>query len=163
VVRCSATGTSVGCGPQQEQAVVNGLVNGYVAYQNQGFPPPALRFYYPSLDINGLFNITPELSGYTETFIASAADPICAMRGIVWGFDSAANATITICLPTSGLTADVLSSVARHELFHAVQYAYPKVAQGPWNDWVLEGTAAAAVSSDTEMHRASLPIDYELR
>jgi hypothetical protein len=49
-------------------------------------------------------------------------------------------------------------------LFHAVQFAYPKVNQGPWDDWVMEGTATAAVSSDTEMHRAALPgLNYQLR
>jgi hypothetical protein len=68
-------------------------------------------------------------------------------------------------LPTSEtLTADALSGAARHELFHAVQFAYPKVYLGPWNDWVTEGTAEAAVSSDTEMHRTSIQgFDRELR
>ena len=163
-VRCSAMSTSVGCGPEQEQAVFEGLVNGYVAYQDQGFPPPALLFHYLYLDSNGFFfGRSVDLSGYTETLIRSAADSTCAKEGSVYGFYNPLHRTVTICLPTSGIPkADVLSSVARHELFHAVQYAYPKVGQGR-NDWVTEGTAAAAVASDTEMHRTSLPVDYELR
>jgi hypothetical protein len=166
VVRCSEEGRSAGCGADQVQAVVDGLAEGYVVYQHQGFPPPALVFHYLFLDSNGLFGVSVDASGYTETLIRSGTESICAKRGAnVRGFYSPIDENITICLPISGtMTADALRGDARHELFHAVQFAYPKVDLGPWDDWVVEGTAEAAVSSDTEMHRTSIQgFDRELR
>jgi hypothetical protein len=46
----------------------------------------------------------------------------------------------------------------RHLLFHAVQFNYPIVRHAPagiqlWDQWVIEGTADAAVGSDAVMRR----------
>ena len=50
-----------------------------------------------------------------------------------------------------------MNAYAHHELFHAVQHSYAGSFRLTSYDWVSEGTADAAVASDTEMHRT--PID----
>jgi hypothetical protein len=51
VVHCSAMAAN--CGPQQEQAVFDGLVQAYGVYQSQGFLPPALVSYDLYRDVDG--------------------------------------------------------------------------------------------------------------
>ena len=64
---------------------------------------------------------------------------------------------MTVCLPSSrNPPDDELLGAIRHELFHAVQWAYPKVIEGGRDDWIMEGTATAAMAFDTEMHRTSV-------
>ena len=48
--------------------------------------------------------------------------------------------------------------MVRHELFHAIQYAYPALSQADENDsaatrWMIEGTATAAEQSSATMRR----------
>src|SRR5262249_31920510 len=59
--------------------------------------------------------------------------------------------------PAGFPSPELLNAYAHHELFHAVQHSYTGSFSTTSYDWVSEGTADAAVASDTEMHRT--PID----
>jgi len=159
VVRCSAMAAN--CGPQQEQAVLDGLVQAYGVYQSQGFLPPALVSYDLYRDVDGSFKTAA--GRYTETLIRARTDPVCPKNDSVLAFYDSVEAMMTVCLPSSeNPPDDALRGGIRHELFHAVQWAYPKISQGSSDDWVVEGTATAAVAFDTEMHRTSV-FNYPLR
>jgi len=149
------------CGPQQEQAVLDGLVQAYGVYQSQGFLPPALVSYDLYRDADGSFKTAA--GRYTETLIRARTDPVCPKNDSVLAFYDPVEAMMTVCLPSSGNPPDdALRGAIRHELFHAVQWAYPKISQGNSDDWVVEGTATAAVAFDTEMHRTSV-FNYPLQ
>jgi hypothetical protein len=51
---------------------------------------------------------------------------------------------------------ELLNAYAHHELFHAVQHSYTNSFSTTRYDWVTEGTAEAAVVSNTEMHRTPI-------
>ncbi len=71
--------------------------------------------------------------------------------------------SLFVCIDQDGLYDDATGNpmgavaTARHELFHAVQLAYPEV-RDTWRGyelWVLEGTAVASENSSATMQRAS--------
>jgi hypothetical protein len=65
--------------------------------------------------------------------------------------------TITFCVDPAGFPSpELLNALAHHELFHAVQHSYTGSFRLTSYDWVSEGTADAAVASDTEMHRTTI-------
>jgi hypothetical protein len=171
VVRCFASNTTTGGCVLDEETVRNELLDAYVIYQRQKFLPPALDNKQVDLNDDGVFKITEDLLVYKGIFIRSTADPECQKEGEdVAGFYNPTIANLTICVPNSGMTNDVLHAVVRHELFHAIQYAYPNVKPSPdptvpksTDDWVLEGTAEAAIASDTEMHRSDHVWPRQLR
>ena len=112
-------------------------------------------------DVDGSFKTAA--GRYTETLIRARTDPVCPKNDSVLAFYDPVEAMMTVCLLSSGNPADdSLRGAIRHELFHAVQWAYPKIGQGSPDDWVVEGTATAAVAFDTEMHRTSV-FNYPLR
>ena len=64
--------------------------------------------------------------------------------------------SINICLDAQNAPGNYEQRVVRHELFHAIQHAYPNVALD-WDDpdalWTIEGTATAAECSSATMQR----------
>ena len=72
--------------------------------------------------------------------------------------------SLFVCIDQDGLydaTGNPTGAVttARHELFHAIQLAYPKVRDSSrgLELWVIEGTAVASENSSATMQRASRP------
>lgn len=70
---------------------------------------------------------------------------------------------IEYCLHDAGNDPAAVRRLVRHELFHAIQYAYPAMARDSRKeqyDWVGEGTAAAAEESSATLARSP---DFEHR
>lgn len=128
-----------------------------------GFSPPAL------VHLAGAFlgaDLKPQLKDIyynatvgTAPCVDRASRPF---RGIYYW----TTMRLVICMDAQ-TTADDIRGTVRHELFHAIQAAYPKVAEDYLTPetykltiWTLEGTAAAAKRSSFLMLRSS---DYPLR
>lgn len=116
-------------------------------YQGQGFLPPRLQFAAPQVDGEG--NPLPyNFLHYAATFITKGP---CEFAGLY----RIATKTIDICLDDPSINANVIGAI-NHELFHAVQFAYPNVLAdrraGKNVGFVIEGTAStAARTTATEL------------
>ena len=83
--------------------------------------------------------------------------PPCELpSGPYAGFYAQETATLHVCL-NPGWNSDVIKATVRHELFHAIQSAYPRMFADMTGDdreradWMIEGTAAAAELSSSSM------------
>ncbi|MFL5270163.1 MAG: FG-GAP repeat protein [Stellaceae bacterium] len=145
------------CGLEQIQAVRDALITAYNKYKRHGFPTPALYNKEISLNDDGKFEISEDLLLFEGIYIRQR-DDACADYA---GFYTQARyeyiigaGTITFCVDPDGFPSpELLNTYAHHELFHAVQHSYTNSFSTTSYDWVTEGTAEAAVASDTEMHR----------
>ncbi len=156
LVQC--VGFASGCGATEEMKVREKLVQAYKKFESQGFPAPALDHVTDIwISTNGSFEITSSFS-YKQIYIRSSADPVCHEQGHhvrAYYNPNIADGIIVFCIdPAGGFpNDDELEDLANHELFHAIQYAYPDNYTGKLNEWVREGTATAAESSEQHMYR----------
>jgi FG-GAP repeat len=141
------------CGFVQEASVGEALRDAYLVYKGQGFLDPALSNTEASLGADELFHVVTHPTLYKDIFIRPSAVTECGSDA---GRYHVAAESISICVdPAVGIPSEGwLRTVVRHELFHAVQYAYPAVRAGARDDWVIEGTAEAATRSDVVMRRS---------
>jgi hypothetical protein len=134
------------------------LLDAYVKFSKHGFASLALDNKSASWSPTQAFSVYTSPFLYKQIYIRSSADPVCQEygQGILGLYDPAVSGgTITFCVdPVAGFPDDgSLTRTAYHELFHAAQYAFDRVREEGRDDWVLEGTAEAAINSDDDMHR----------
>jgi hypothetical protein len=179
------------CGDADEARVAALLQEAAIDLSAQGFRDPALANPVPNLgprvpggELEVVFRDAPL---YATIFItgtqgAGCVDPNDASRLYPAFYDPSLR-SITFCGDDmEQIPEDRLRQYVRHELFHAIQFAYPNVAPGqPRDHWVIEGTATMAMSSvggsvqrastymplrpaDTPLNRAIFPahtLDYQ--
>jgi hypothetical protein len=138
------------CGPTQQRAAQHALVQALILYRLQGFPDPYLVGFKPA----------PLLAAVMPfpAFFVTSSKPSCN-SGANLATYSALTGTIDFCVDPAGgpLSESQIRDYARHELFHAIQWAFPNVRNNPRNKWVIEGTASAAQAWDGGvMHRYPL-------
>jgi hypothetical protein len=135
------------CGPTQQRAAQHALVQALILYRLQGFPDPYLVGFKPE---PLLANLMP-----FPAFFVPNSKPSCDSGANLAAYISLTG-TIDFCVDPAGgpLSESQIRDYARHELFHAIQYAFPNVRNNPRNRWVIEGTASAAQAWDGGvMHR----------
>jgi hypothetical protein len=155
VTACAPPDFQVSCGISADHCVADEvateLTDAYLTYTGQNLPEPRL-------ERNGCT--------FTRIFVYPITHQACVNSGgrYVW-----ATSSLRLCIdPLAPLSPDQRRRTLRHELFHAVQHGFPAyhppvpaggpVPPGPEPDeWILEGTAEAAVDSDTSMHRVNDP------
>jgi hypothetical protein len=157
-VGCFGLGAQI-CGPRQQSDVSRALHEALVVFRQQGFPDPYVTRRNP-LDPFTAFEPYPAQ-------LVPSWSRACVTRsgGTAKAFYSTGTGTLYFCIdPVSGIypTAE-LRGYARHELFHAIQYAFPNVLNNAPSAWVMEGTAVAAMGWDGLMHRASGAGAWSLR
>src|SRR5262249_42543258 len=139
---------AVQCTDTDKQTIVGFLEEAYTEYKAANLPEPYL------VDFMGA-STTP----YRVFVVPTTTDPCDSSAQAVTLWETQ---TIEFCVaPGSGLPAsDELRLIARHELFHAVQFAYSTIrgdeatnTSSHFSDWILEGTAEAAAGSTTVMAR----------
>jgi hypothetical protein len=163
VVQCM--GMPVGqCFGVDKLRVEQVLVEAYEDYAAQHFLDPALQYAVPNLgqlaDDSGLMITFQHPNVYAGINIEPADAAYCIGNR---GYYNPETMNLSLC-GNPGLIPDAdLKFVLRHELFHAVQHAYPNVQLGTalTNKWVIEGTATAAAAWNGSMVRAHE--DYSLR
>jgi hypothetical protein len=140
------------CGPTQQRAAQHALVEALILYRLQGFPDPYLTGFKPA---PWLASIMP-----VPAFFVPSSSRGCAGRRAQY---SPTTGTIDFCVNPDGSPSSdggppsetEIRNSARHELFHAIQFAFPNVRNNPLNLWVIEGTASAAEAWDGGiMHRS---------
>jgi FG-GAP repeat len=141
-------------------------------YREQGFPEPYIEEfhmrYFLGMDEDGEWVRQPWIYGvpYKRVWIWPSSELRCHPGGSRYHHLTEA---LAICLPPGGSspTDEWWEYVVPHQLFHAIQFSYPNVrgslgaviasgwtdAEPPWDQWVLEGTADAAVESNAVMRR----------
>ena len=148
-VRCTGkvAPTHALCAKPLRDAIAAEFLNAYNDFVGLGFPSPALVAQLASFD--GLTGKPGVL--LTEHFRAIILHP--APCGDELGAYLPNVFLIRLCLdPTVGVTPKLIRTI-RHELFHAIQFAYPNIrSKGKFiGDWVIEGTASAAEVSSNSM------------
>jgi len=143
-VQCGLLIAPTICTPQARTTVELAMLEAYATFQQQAFPEPYLSDKYGSIGTRP----------YRVEIRDGSTNPSDLCYGGVTAAYDIARATIMFCVPPGGVPGwSTLRGSARHELFHAVQFAYPSVRNGARNHWVMEGTADAAVSWNGAMHR----------
>jgi hypothetical protein len=152
------------CREEDKAKIERLLVDAYRSYKREGFADPALQNAIPDLgpadseprpsfELSYMFvgiTIEPQDAGHcTRTVkgavVKSAGYYVPGLRNLVF------------CGDPRIRSEAALKFIARHELFHAVQFAYPNVAADPARAaWFIEGTATAAAAWDGTMNRANL-------
>jgi len=138
------------CGPTQQRAAQHALVEALILYRLQGFPDPYLTGFKPE---PLLATVMP-----FPAFFVPSSKPSCG-AGAGMAAYSSLTGTIDFCVDPAGgpLSEAEIRNSARHELFHAIQFAFPNVRNNPQSSWVIEGTASAAEAWDGGvMHRSPL-------
>jgi len=148
---CSGFGGSdIDCSQGIRSAVENELVDAYNTYSGLGFPDPILD----RLE-DGTYVV--ELRPYYESSDADNDSAMCELEQNPNAFNPSGvyillPTKLVICIPADGATESVLD-VTRHELFHAIQHAFIQVRFNNGEDWIIEGTAEAAINSSNTMTR----------
>ncbi len=145
------TCTGTPCNDAVKLLYTNELVAAYDNFVGfHGFNPPALVKGIPLFSGHSVPvpSITP-INSYIGVVIDDGTSPGCA--GNQGYYDPTAQ-KLFIC--TQGAITTTVRETIRHELFHAIQYAYPTIAQDPdWHqEWVMEGTAEMAGASVNAPH-----------
>ncbi len=131
------------------------LIQAYIDFTGLGFLEPNLNRRVARFLMGPL---QPSLALYTSFYDVNVLTGPCADAGVY----HPSTQDIDLCVVPSDGVDDVVIATIRHELFHAIQDAYPALEKSvDWDQgWVIEGTAAAAEHSLDTMVRAS---DYDLR
>jgi hypothetical protein len=158
IVQCKGL-DALQCRDEDKIAIEQLLVDAYRSFKLQGFRDPALVNAVPSLG-----PVTPDTTvtfTYPRVYGAITLES-CTDRdpGVLASYN-AATKTMVFCAPRLQ-SADSRQLAARHELFHAVQHAYPNVAivTEARDQWITEGTAMAAAAWNGRMNRME---QYSLR
>jgi hypothetical protein len=145
------------CRADDKLRIEQALVEAYEDYSAQHFLDPALQYAVPNLgqlaDDSGLMITFQHPSVYAGISIEPADTKRCAGNQAYY---HPRTMNLSFC-GAPGLIPDALLKYAmRHELFHAVQHAYPNVplVTASTNKWVIEGTATAAAAWNGSMVRA---------
>ena len=134
------------CGPTQEQDIESELLTALATYREAGFKDPRLR----SL-VLGAYDAPPSYGPHPIWILNNLSGFCIAAFGLTGGSGGvyvAAAEDIYLCMdPSAGVTS-WLRTVARHELFHAVQNAHSWHWSTPKaNKWVIEGMATAVMGN----------------
>jgi len=159
--RCVGFPSGGDCGSSEVDRVQAELLAADHSYRDLGFSVAGLFDYYALFESEeDVFHL--QRLPYKKAFIRSAAEPECHPEG---GRYHHIDDAITICLPAGGIPSNAwLRYVVRHQMFHAIQFGYGQVRSSlsqalsnttPWDPWLIEGTADAAVESDTVMRRTA--------
>ena len=138
------------CAPQLQDDVRDALVEALQIFELQRFPAPHL-VKVPVPASSGAIEAYP-------AYLTAGTDPACTSAE---GVRSAAffdqlTGSIHMCVYPAdpALAPDALRRLMRHELFHAIQFAFPLILDDPGAArWVIEGTADAAAGWDGSVMR----------
>jgi hypothetical protein len=142
-VRCLFWQQPGTCGRQDERDAADALAEAYRRFTQQGFPEPALNMQGP---------LASDQASHAFIVRPARRFSLGCDGNVEDGYYNRFTGNIVFC---GVLPPDRLSSVTRHEIFHAIQNAYPDVRRQTTDDWVIEGTASAAEAAtlDGVMHR----------
>ncbi len=149
--------TPAACSAINIGALKSALLTAYNDFSSKGFRDPALNRhiakFFPGSG-------KPALTLY-ESFYPVYIQP-APCNGAVGRFRPGTQ-SLFICIDGAAGVNDEVMRTVRHELFHAIQFAYPGLRadfhRGIIN-WVAEGTAAAAETSISGLHRSP---DFSVR
>lgn len=153
-----ATPSTAACDPGYYLLVGDELEQAHDEFVNtHGFNAPAL------VHLAGTFvgpDRQPQLNETYYGAVVSTAPCITPTGQAINGEYNWMTLRLLVCVDPLGST-DALRRAVRHELFHAIQAAYPRVADDfvqtevrPLTYWLLEGTATAAERSGFLMLRS---------
>lgn len=154
-VSCGSRDSHAVCTPDIMNDVEVELLRAYDDFTGLGFREPALNRHVAQFFMGPL---RPSLILYTEFYdvkvydVNSQSGPCTEYNGMF--YPSTQN--IAICVEVALGINDFTIQIIRHELFHAVQYAYQELrnAADMGQKWLKEGTATAAMRSNETMLRS---------
>lgn len=139
------------CSEANIAALKSQLFSAYTNFKTLGFREPALNRGVAAFTAGGEKPTLALLDRFYTVYIRPAP---CSDK--LGRFDPTTR-TLEICVGAgTGVDAQVIRTL-RHELFHAIQYAYPGLQADfarPIRNWVVEGTAAAAENSTGPLLRS---------
>lgn len=167
--------TGTACTDVVKQTYAAEVLAAYDNFVNfHGFRPPAMLKGIPLFGggVQPLPAITP-IDTYAGVVLDDGTNGLCAdtfnpdgslKEAGALGYYSPTDLTLYICeqtLPISGTMRETI----RHELFHAIQWAYPAFrSNSDWTQtWVREGTAEAAAASINAPHTTGFFGDRTIR
>jgi hypothetical protein len=151
------------CRADDKAGIEKLLFEAYKDYKRQGFLDPAL--------VNAVPNLGPVIPGtdvavtfdypatYGDINIEPKTTPDCIDA---LAYYAPATKSLVFCGDPRLNSAAQLKYLARHELFHAVQYAYPQVGSHH-EPWVIEGTATTAAAWNGSAMNRTDELFYTLR
>ncbi|MBW6455441.1 MAG: hypothetical protein K0A98_06100, partial [Trueperaceae bacterium] len=161
------------CGDDDEADLEAVLATAYHDFVGLGFPEPYLRRDVEAagtaLDLDAgtvdvaLGPFVAELRPFRDVASGGSRWPCGTADGITnLGGYATGSQSFFVCIGPNGVldaTGHPTGAVdtARHEYFHATQYAYPGVRSRSTDLWVIEGTAVASERSLATMARANRP------
>jgi hypothetical protein len=167
-VECPVLRSREACTPDNKHLFEAELVDAYADFVTKlGFRKPALRNTIGAFTTGGSQPIVTTTTYYFGVRIGTSP---CNFFGGYGGIYFPWNQTLEVCMSKNS-SSGLSRATTRHELFHAIQAAYPKLF---WEmlvplqqiSWFVEGTATAAEYSSTSMERAwgyePRPIDIPL-
>lgn len=153
LIGCWSLGATGACSANNKALLQNELVQAWNSFVlTHKFRKPAL------VSSAGVFvgpNYTPTVvpDAYVHNIFITTAPCVDEQGEGYGGRYHPATLALEICIPDGPFAMDAFTRrVVRHELFHAVQYAYPGLAQDydlPEVGWMVEGTAALASASES--------------
>jgi hypothetical protein len=158
IVECLDMDPSL-CLAEDKAMIEQFLVDAYDDYMREHFREPALMTGVPSFGPVVPGTAIAVSFEYPRAFRQIAIRPITSghcLTGALAYYDIA-TMQLSFCGGSQTRSAADLEYYARHELFHAIQYAYPKVPKKEPADrdkWVIEGTADAAAGWNGAMNRS---------
>ena len=177
----SVNNRSIACGSAEEADLEGVLAIAYHDFVGLGFPEPYLRRAIDpagtSLDLDGgtvdvvLGPYLAELRPFRDVAAGESRWPCGSANGVTnLGGYATGSQSFFVCIGADGVF-DALGNptwavdTARHEYFHATQFAYPGVRDRATDLWVIEGTAVASENSLATMvlaNRPRRPVDVPL-
>lgn len=169
----SVNNRSIACGSVDEADLEGVLAIAYHDFVDLGFPEPYLRRDVEAagtaLDLDaGTVDVAlgpylAELRPFRDVATGESRWPCGSADGIInLGGYATGSQSFFVCIGADGVfdaggnpTGAV--DTARHEYFHATQFAYPGVRTRSNDLWVIEGTAVASENSLATMARANRP------
>jgi hypothetical protein len=169
----SVNNRSLACGDDDETDLEGVLEIAFHDFVGLGFPEPYLRRGIDpagtALDLDaGTVDVAlgpylAELRPFRDVATGGSRWPCGSVDGITnLGGYATGSQSFFVCIGTNGVfdaNGDATGAVAtaRHEYFHATQYAYSGVRSRSNDLWVIEGTAVASENSLATMARANRP------
>jgi hypothetical protein len=147
----------VPCSATRKQAYADEFQAAYDIFNAQGFNNPRLKAVIAKVPVtNGDNTVLLTHSAYYGIKLRpSSSNCLDSNNAAFAGIYHPGDLELEICDVNIPVSADTRKTI-RHELFHAVQHAYPTIHQSPdWDEsWVIEGTASAAELSAATMERS---------